>query len=105
MGALRKLVHQPVRTEYRGRAPDDEADIDPFARVALSRWEWEGGAVGAVPEENVDDARKSGEAERAKQDSLATVDDDAVEETSPSQPADDAAADAVGNPAERGGRG
>ena len=67
MGGLRKLVHQPVRTESGGRAPDDEADIDPFARVALSRWEWEGGAVGAFREENVDDARNTGEAERAKQ--------------------------------------
>ena len=105
MGWLRKLVHHPVRTESGGRGADDESAVGPCERATLSRWEWEGGAAGAVRDENVDDVRKTGEAERAKQDSMATVDDDAVEEASPSQSVDDAAADAVGNPAERGGRG
>lgn len=66
MGRLKTLVHQPVRTESGGRGADDKSAIDPFARAALSRWEWEGGAAGAVREENVDDVRKTGEAERAK---------------------------------------
>ncbi len=48
MGWLRKLVHHPVRTEAGGRGVDDESAAGPCERATLSRWEWEGGAAGAV---------------------------------------------------------
>ena len=98
-------MHRLDRTGSRGRRSGDQSVIGAPGRDALSRWESEGGAPGAVREETVDAVRKADEEERAKQDSMTNIDDNAMREATSSQTAKDAAADAAGNPAEQGGQG
>lgn len=105
MGRLRRLVHRLGRKGLGGRRSGDPSAIGARERDALSRWESEGGAPGAVREESIEVGRRIGDEERAKQDSMTNIDDNAMSEAASSQSAKDAAADAAGNPAEQGGRG
>ena len=106
-------MHWLGRAGSGGRRSSDQSAIGARERDALSRWEsdalsrWEseGGAPGAVREENVEAVRKTGEEERAKQDSITNIEDNALGEAASSQSAKDEAADGAGNPAEQGGQG
>jgi hypothetical protein len=132
MARLRKSVVRSGRTSSGGRRSSDESTVDSFDRDALARWEGEGGALAEVRQEKVQASndfpgsrkeapadlatarrgqlqrrrvRKTREKERAKQDSMTYIDDNAMEEASSAQSAKDVAAEAAGNPAEQGGQG
>ena len=105
MGWLKRLIRRPLRTGPRGSPPGDELAMCPRDRDAFLRWESEGGAVGAVRAENVEAVGTTGDEERARQDSMTNIDDNAMDQASSAQSATDAAADAAGSPAEQGGQG
>ncbi len=132
MERLRRSVDRPGRTSSGGRRSSDDSADARFERDALERWEGEGGAFRRALQEKVEASnkllrpgkgaaadlararkgqlqrrrvRKTHEKERAKQDSMINIDDNAMGEASSAQSAKDAAADAAGNPAEQGGQG
>jgi hypothetical protein len=58
-----------------------------------------------VRKENPEAVTKTGEEDRAKQESMTNIDDNAAREAATLQSTKDDAADAAGNPAEQGGQG
>ncbi len=102
---LRRLMHRLVRTWSGRRRPADQSAIGTREQDALSRWESEGGPPGEVRQEDLDPVTKTGAEDRAKQESMTNINDNAAREAATSQSTRDDAAAAAGNPAEQGGQG